>query len=99
MPNEKEVKEGTAAPLCSVTGRRCTCGGDGVCMSRLGDGRLDALPDEVIRWAKAALVHCSAADADLDLALSACHRQRQAPELREAQRLIAASQKLILERL
>lgn len=34
MASEKEVKEGTAAPVCSVTLRRCDCGDSGRCQSR-----------------------------------------------------------------
>ena len=99
MPNEKEVKDAARQrSVCSVTGRDCGCGSSGRCESRLGDGKLDPLPDEALRWAKCSLLHLSAAEADLDLALSACPRTRQAPEFAEAQRLIVCIQKLILER-
>jgi hypothetical protein len=96
--NEQEVKSGKKRPVCSVTGCDCRCGDSGRCLTRLGDGVLEPLPGKAVRWAQTALLRLDAAREDLDLALAACPRSRQAPELREAQRLIGCAKKSILER-
>jgi hypothetical protein len=93
--NEQEVKSGKKYPTCSATGARCECGSGCGC----GDGRLEALPKEALRWAKSALVHCDIVHGSLDQAIEACTRSRQAPELHEAQRLLACVVKMIEERL
>ena len=96
---ENEVKSGKRNTICSVTGRSCRCVTSSGCSTAKGDGTLDPLPDTALRWAKASLLKLSAAEFDLDLALSACPRSRQAPELSEAQRLIKCARRMIQERL
>ncbi len=93
--NEKQVKE--RAAVCSVSGRPCKCGTQGC--RPLGEPTLEPLPDEAVLEALNSRDFLRDAIGWLDLALQACPRDRQAPEFREAQRLIQAAIKLINERL
>lgn len=56
------------------------------------------LPEEAVRWAKTSLCYLDSTAEALDQALQKCKWQRQAPEFREATRLLRAARKLIEER-
>lgn len=94
MATEREVKQGKALPICSVSGRRCHCGSTGRCESRLGDGRLDEVSEATLRWARTAALYLDAVKDHVHEAQTHIPRGRQYPaaELREVVRLLDAAQ-------
>ena len=86
MANEQERKAGEARPICSVTLLPCR----GKCATAEGcGGRLDDVPEEAVRWTRAALLHVEGVRVDIDEAITECRSQRgyPGPELREALRI------------
>ena len=85
MANAKEVREGTAPPICSVTLQRCHCGSTGRCESRRGCVGVDNATTQTVLLIRTAGVYLETVIDTLTEAGDTLKQSRPypAPEIRE----------------